>query len=163
MPNIFFTEENFVLAFPLLAVCSIYVSKRDEPSGGNSTIVIVCENILCPHNRFTLTFDLSPQAFFKFIPLTIGLPIIAVISILIQARAKFIASEFRHSTHPFMVHLWLLIFYTLSFLLSLSGRSTDEHIDKTIVRDLVSDEDALVAKQEAKAEKKQRKATQKLR
>lgn len=43
------------------------------------------------------------------------------------------------------------------------GRSTDEHIDKTIVKELVSDEDALIAKQEAKAEKKQRKADQKLR
>lgn len=43
------------------------------------------------------------------------------------------------------------------------GRSTDEHIDKTIVKDLVSDEDALLAKQEAKAEKKQRKADQKVR
>ena len=45
----------------------------------------------------------------------------------------------------------------------MSGRSTDEHIDKTIVRDLVSDEDALRAKQEAKTEKKQRNADQKLR
>ena len=44
-----------------------------------------------------------------------------------------------------------------------TGRSTDEHIDKTIVRDLVFDEDAIAAKQEAKAEKKQRKADQKLR
>ena len=26
MPNIFFTQDNFVLAFPLLAVCSTYVS-----------------------------------------------------------------------------------------------------------------------------------------
>lgn len=43
------------------------------------------------------------------------------------------------------------------------GRSTDEHIDKTIVKDLVSDEDALHARKEAKAEKKQRKTDQKLR
>ena len=43
------------------------------------------------------------------------------------------------------------------------GRSTDEHIDKTIVKDLVSDEDAALAKLEAKADKKQRKAQQKLR
>lgn len=43
------------------------------------------------------------------------------------------------------------------------GRSTDEHVDKTIVKDLVSDEDALLARDEAKAEKKQRKAEQKLR
>mmetsp|Transcript_17261 Transcript_17261/g.37257 ORF Transcript_17261/g.37257 Transcript_17261/m.37257 type:complete len:136 (-) Transcript_17261:4445-4852(-) len=91
---IFFTQENFVLAFPLLAVCSTY-------------------------------------AFFKFIPLEIGIPIIGALSLLIQARAKLIAS-----------------------------RSTDEHIDKTIVKELVSDEDALTAKQEAKAEKKQRKADQ---
>jgi hypothetical protein len=47
--------------------------------------------------------------------------------------------------------------------LSLLGRSTDEHIDKTIVKDLVSDEDAALAKLEAKADKKQRKAQQKLR
>lgn len=95
MPNIFFTEENFVLAFPLLAVCSIYVSKRDMSRREDNSIIVIFD-------RFTLTFtDLSPQAFFKFIPLTIGLPIIAVISILIQARAKFIASESRHSTHPF--------------------------------------------------------------
>ena len=43
------------------------------------------------------------------------------------------------------------------------GRSTDEHIDKTIVKDLVSGEDAALAKLEAKADKKQRKAEQKLR
>lgn len=43
------------------------------------------------------------------------------------------------------------------------GRSTDEHVDKTIVKDLVSDEDALLAREEAKAEKKQRKVEQKLR
>lgn len=91
---IFFTQENFVLAFPLIAVCSTY-------------------------------------AFFRFIPLQIGLPLVGTISLLIQARAKFIAS-----------------------------RSTDEHIDKTIVQELVSDEDALFAKQEAKASKKQRKADQ---
>lgn len=97
MPNIFFTEGNFVLASPLLAVCSIY-------------------------------------AFFKFIPLKIGVPIIVTLSLLIQARAKLIAS-----------------------------RSTDEHIDKTIVKDLVLDEDAFVAKQEEKKQKKQRKADQKLR
>ena len=42
----------------------------------------------------------------------------------------------------------------------MSGRSTDEHIDQTIVRDLVSGEDALVAQQEAKEEKKQRKLDQ---
>ncbi len=46
---------------------------------------------------------------------------------------------------------------------SLPGRSTDEHIDKTIVKDLVSDEDALLARDAAKKEKKQRKADQKLR
>lgn len=40
------------------------------------------------------------------------------------------------------------------------GRSTDEHIDNTIVKDLVSDQDALVAREVAKAEKKQRKANQ---
>mmetsp|Transcript_5468 Transcript_5468/g.12469 ORF Transcript_5468/g.12469 Transcript_5468/m.12469 type:complete len:136 (+) Transcript_5468:121-528(+) len=97
MPNIFATEENLVLAFPLLAVCSTY-------------------------------------AFFKFIPLKIGLPLVGTISLLFQARAKLIAS-----------------------------RSTEEHIDKTIVKDLVSDEDALHAQKEAKAGKKQRKADQKLR
>lgn len=43
------------------------------------------------------------------------------------------------------------------------GRSTDEHIDKTIVKDLVSGEDAALAKLEAKADKKQRKVEQKLR
>ena len=40
------------------------------------------------------------------------------------------------------------------------GRSTAEHIDNTIVKDLVSDQDALVAREVAKAEKKQRKANQ---
>mmetsp|Transcript_34525 Transcript_34525/g.62126 ORF Transcript_34525/g.62126 Transcript_34525/m.62126 type:complete len:136 (+) Transcript_34525:129-536(+) len=94
MPSIFFTRESFVLAFPLLAVCSIY-------------------------------------AFFKFIPLEIGIPIVGISTLLFQARAKLIAS-----------------------------RSTDEHIDQTIVRDLVSGEDALVAQQEAKEEKKQRKLDQ---
>lgn len=47
--------------------------------------------------------------------------------------------------------------------LNVVGRSTDEHVDKTIVKDLVSDEDALLARNEAKAEKKQRKVEQKLR
>lgn len=56
---------------------------------------------------------------------------------------------------PPLTNAWYLMFIV--------GRSTDEHIDKTIVKDLVSDEDALAAKQEAKAEKKQRKAEQKLR
>lgn len=92
--SIFFTQENFVLAFPLIAVCFTY-------------------------------------AFFKFIPLEYGLPIIGTLALLIQARAKLIES-----------------------------RSTDEHIDKTIVKELVSDEDALLAKQEAKEQKKQRKADQ---
>ena len=45
----------------------------------------------------------------------------------------------------------------------IESRSTDEHIDNTIVKDLVSDEDALLAKQNAKAQKKQRKSEQKLR
>lgn len=36
-------------------------------------------------------------------------------------------------------------------------------MDRTIVKDLVSDEDALLARNEAKAEKKQRKVEQKLR
>lgn len=43
------------------------------------------------------------------------------------------------------------------------GRSSDEYVDKTLVKDLTSDQDALIAKQEAKAEKKQRKAQQKLK
>jgi len=64
----------------------------------------------------------------------IGLPIVGIVSMAIQARAKLIAS-----------------------------RSTDEHIDKTIVKDLVRNEDAALAKFEAKADKKQRKAEQKLR
>ena len=97
MPSIFFNHENFVLAFPLIAVCTTY-------------------------------------AYFKFIPLKFGIPFIAGVVLIVQTRNKIIAS-----------------------------RSTDEHIDKTIVKDLVSDEDALAAKQEAKAEKKQRKAEQKLR
>lgn len=45
----------------------------------------------------------------------------------------------------------------------IESRSTDEHIDKTIVQDLVSDEDALVEKQNEKLQKKQRKSEQKLR
>ena len=45
----------------------------------------------------------------------------------------------------------------------IESRSTDEHIDNTIVKDLVSDENALLAKQNAKAQKKQRKSEQKLR
>merc|ERR1711957_951675 len=94
MPSIFFTRDNLVLAFPFLAMCSIY-------------------------------------AFFRFIPLEIGIPIIGSLSLFIQARAKIIAS-----------------------------RSTDEHIDKTIVKDLVSDEDALLDKIERKAEKKQRRVEQ---
>ncbi len=55
------------------------------------------------------------------------------------------------------------IFCILHFKLVISGRSTDEHVDKTIVKDLVSEEDALLAKNEAKAGKKQRKVEQKLR
>uniref|UniRef100_A0A7S2PF72 Uncharacterized protein n=1 Tax=Skeletonema marinoi TaxID=267567 RepID=A0A7S2PF72_9STRA len=94
---IFFTRDNFVLAFPLLAVCSTY-------------------------------------AFFKFIPLQYGLPVLGVIALTLKARNKIIES-----------------------------RSTDEHIDKTIVQDLVSDEDALIAKQNEKAQKKLRKSEQKLR
>jgi len=43
------------------------------------------------------------------------------------------------------------------------GRSTDEHIDKTIVKELVSDEDALFAKEEKKTLKKQRRAELKVR
>ena len=45
----------------------------------------------------------------------------------------------------------------------IESRSTDEHIDKTIVQDLVSDEDALAAKQNQKAQKKLRKTEQKVR
>ena len=45
----------------------------------------------------------------------------------------------------------------------MAGRSTDEHVDKTLVKDLMSEEDELAAKQEAKEAKKQRKANQKLR
>ena len=45
----------------------------------------------------------------------------------------------------------------------IESRSTDEHIDRTIVQDLVSDEDALLAKQNEKIQKKQRKSEQKLR
>lgn len=97
MPNIFFTQDNFVLAFPLIAVCATY-------------------------------------SFFKFVPLKIGLPLVGVIALMLQARNKI-----------------------------KENRSTDEHIDKTIVKDLVSDEDAITAKLEEKAAKKQRKADEKLR
>jgi len=45
----------------------------------------------------------------------------------------------------------------------IESRSTDEHIDKTIVKDLVSDEDAVLARENAKVQKKQRKSEQKLR
>ena len=45
----------------------------------------------------------------------------------------------------------------------IESRSTDEHIDRTIVQDLVSDEDALLAKQNEKIQKKQRKSEAKLR
>eukprot|EP01082_Thalassiosira_pseudonana_P001145 g429.t1 g429 contig10:18450-19173(+) len=76
----------------------------------------------------------TTYAFFKFVPLQYGLPFIGAVALLIQARNKIIAS-----------------------------RSTDEHIDKTIVKDLVSDEDAIAAKENAKKEKKQRKANQKLK
>ena len=34
------------------------------------------------------------QAFFKFVPLKIGLPIVGIVSMAIQARAKLIASEY---------------------------------------------------------------------
>lgn len=37
------------------------------------------------------------QAFFKFIPLKIGLPIVVVVSLIIQARAKLVASEYKIS------------------------------------------------------------------
>eukprot|EP00956_Cyclotella_meneghiniana_P023194 scaffold44700_cov81-Cyclotella_meneghiniana.AAC.10 len=83
--------------------------------------------MMCSFNSFW-------QAYFKLIPLQFGIPVIAGITLFIQARNKIIAS-----------------------------RSTDEHIDKTVVKDLVADEDALLAKQEAKVEKKQRKAEQKVR
>ena len=53
--------------------------------------------------------------------------------------------------------------YLTSVFVFLLGRSTDEHIDNTIVKDLVSDEDAVLATLEAKAEKKSRRAEQKLR
>lgn len=56
------------------------------------------------------------------------------------------------------------VFYACTDLyVTILGRSSDEHIDKTLVKDLTSDQDALLAKQEAKAEKKQRKAQQKLK
>ena len=42
------------------------------------------------------------------------------------------------------------------------GKQSAEHIDKTIVKDLVSDEDALLAKSNEKAIKKQRKHQQKV-
>jgi len=42
------------------------------------------------------------------------------------------------------------------------GKQSAEHIDKTIVKDLVSDEDALLAKNDAKALKKQRRQQQKV-
>ena len=45
--------------------------------------------------------------------------------------------------------------------IAILGRSSDDHIDKHIVKDLVSDEDALLAKQEAKAQKKKNKAESK--
>ncbi|KAL9181252.1 hypothetical protein ACHAXT_010057, partial [Thalassiosira profunda] len=76
----------------------------------------------------------SGWAFIKFVPLKVGLPALGAVLLLIQARAKFIAS-----------------------------RSTDEHVDKTLVKDLMSEEDELAAKQETKEAKKQRKANQKLR
>mmetsp|Transcript_13751 Transcript_13751/g.28043 ORF Transcript_13751/g.28043 Transcript_13751/m.28043 type:complete len:139 (+) Transcript_13751:123-539(+) len=94
---IFFTQENFVLASPLIAVCTIY-------------------------------------SFFKFIPLKYGVPFLGTLALVIKVRSKII-----------------------------ENRSTDEHIDRTIVQDLVSDEDAIQAQQEAKALKKQRKADEKLR
>eukprot|EP00970_Alexandrium_tamarense_P006657 scaffold1150_cov176-Alexandrium_tamarense.AAC.7 len=93
-----------------------------------------------PHSSLTIFSSFDPQctfvhqAFFKFVPLQYGLPFIGAVALLIQARNKIIAS-----------------------------RSTDEHIDKTIVKDLVSDEDAIAAKENAKKEKKQRKANQKLK
>ena len=49
-----------------------------------------------------------------------------------------------------MDYIWLL------------GKQSAEHIDKTIVKDLVSDEDALLAKSNEKAIKKQRKQQQKV-
>lgn len=104
------------------------------------------------------------QAFFKFVPLKFGLPLIALVSLIVQARAKLIASEYKTlKVMDGWINRWKI--YRIAYLLTLvlSGRSTDEHVDRTIVKDLVSDEDALLARNEAKAEKKQRKVEQKLR
>lgn len=47
--------------------------------------------------------------------------------------------------------------------MNLLGRSTDEHIDKTLAQDLYKEEDAVQALKDAKAQKKQRKAEQKVK
>lgn len=47
------------------------------------------------------------QAFFKFIPLQIGLPALVVVSLLMQARAKLIASELRRLECAVCIHCML--------------------------------------------------------
>ena len=99
------------------------------------------------------------QAFIKFVPLKVGLPALGAVLLLIQARAKFIASKRQCHVVPTYLHCFIFSHAPSS----LAGRSTDEHVDKTLVKDLMSEEDELAAKQEAKEAKKQRKANQKLR
>jgi hypothetical protein len=123
----------------------------------NYSFRITTEDFFLMHKFFVAV---GFQAFFKFVPLKFGLPAVAFVVLIVQARAKLIARE----SKTFISDKHIEIFFILhNFKIVVSGRSTDEHVDKTIVKDLVSDEDALLAKSEAKAVKKQRKVEQKLR
>ncbi len=102
MPNIFFTQENLVLAFPLLAACSIYVRVWTcwttipdifiVAELSEIWVVDIIEENFPPCVHYFSCPAL--QAFFKFVPLKIGLPIVGIVSMAIQARAKLIASEY---------------------------------------------------------------------
>jgi len=112
-----------VLSLPLILVCASYV--------GEVEIVIF-------HQYVFLTRSASQkQAFFKFVPLLFGLPLLAAIVLVYRLNAKLKARQ--------------------------AEKSAKDVIDNSVVDELTAEEDRKKAKTQEKLAKKERKANEKLR
>jgi len=105
--NIFLTTENLAFSLPLILVCGSYVSL----SGDKVKCTLIGSDVI-----LLTGIQLHwLQAYFKYVPLYIGLPILGGIAILYQISAQIKAREYRNENARRESVLQLLILTAPTF------------------------------------------------
>jgi hypothetical protein len=92
--NIFLTLENLAFAMPLILVCAVYVRGHSTRQPCRHLLNIA---VSLTHNTPLLSFVLNDhlQAYFKYIPLKIGVPILGLIGFGYFIQLTLQAREYR--------------------------------------------------------------------